>query len=118
MSFHLDLPYLMHILDVIRDTEESVKGLTRDQFESSKDARDASILRILVVGETVKRISPHLTEKHPEIEWKKIAGTRDRMIHAYFDINLNSVWEIVQHDLPIFKDQIKKIKKELENRRN
>ncbi len=116
MTVHRNLPYLLHILDAINDIEESIKKLSRKEFEEAKDAKDATIRRIEIIGEAVKNISSDLKESHPEIEWKKIAGTRDRMIHAYFNLDLDVVWDIVKKDLPPLKKRIEKIKTLLEKR--
>lgn len=111
MTTHKNLPYLLHILDAINDIEESVRKLSRKEFEQAKDARDAAIRRIEIIGEAVKNLSVDLKESHPEIEWKKIAGTRDKIIHAYFDIDLGVVWDIIKNDLPILKKKIENIRR-------
>ena len=114
MTEHNDLPYIKHILDAINDTENSVKDLSKKEFEESKDVKDATIRRIEVIGEAAKNISNKLKENYPNIVWKKITGARDRMIHAYFSVDLDIVWEIVKKDLPQLKKQIQKIKQYLE----
>ena len=113
MTFHRDVPYLMHILDAIRDIEESIKPLSKKEFETAKDAKDATIRRVEIIGEAVKNLSSNLKKNHPEVEWKKIAGTRDRITHAYFAVDLDIIWEIVKHSLPVLKKQIQKIVKDL-----
>lgn len=115
MSRHDDLPYLKHILDAIMDIENSIKNLSKNEFEQSKDTKDATIRRIEIIGEAVKNISKELKEKYPEIEWVKIAGARDVMIHAYFSVDLNIVWNIIKIDLPKLKKDIKKILGDLNN---
>ncbi len=113
MTKHEDLPYINHILDAIKDVEESLKNITKDQFIKNKDVKEANIRRIEIIGEAVKNISQNLKDKHKEIEWIKIAGARDKMIHHYFAINLDIIWEIIKNDLPVLKDQIMEIKKYL-----
>ena len=113
MTFHRDVPYLMHILDAISDIEESIKPLSKKEFEKAKDAKDATIRRVEIIGEAVKNLSNNLKKNHPEVEWKKIAGTRDRITHAYFAVDLDIIWEIVKHSLPVLKKQIQKIVKDL-----
>lgn len=116
MSDNRDIPFLKHILDAITDVENSIDGLSRKKFEENKDIRDATIRRIEIMGEAVKNISNKLKEIYPSIAWKKIAGARDRMIHVYFDIDMNVVWDIVKKDIPQLKKQIQKIKEELESK--
>jgi len=117
MTFHKDLPYLMHILNAINDIEESIKQLSKKEFEKAKDSKDATIRRVEIIGEAVKNISPQLRGAYPEVEWKKIAGTRDRITHAYFAVDLNVIWEIVTRRLPVLKRQVTKIVNELKGER-
>ncbi len=114
MTRYEDLPYINHILDAIKDIEESLRGLTKNQFIKNKDVKEANIRRIEIIGEAVKNISQGLKDKHRGIGWIKIAGTRDKMIHHYFGVNLDIVWEIIKKDIPDLKEKILKIKKELE----
>jgi uncharacterized protein with HEPN domain len=106
---HENLPYLKHVLDAIADIERSTKKLSKEEFKGHKDIRDATVRRIEIIGEAVKNISSDLRQKHPEIEWAKIAGTRDIMIHAYFNVDLDIVWNIIKKDLPKLKKQISRI---------
>ena len=109
---HDDLPYIKHILDAINDIELSIKNLSKEEFKKSRDTKDATVRRIEVIGEAVKNISKWTKNKYPDIEWKKIAGTRDIMIHAYFNVDLDITWDIVKKDLPDLKKKIKIILEE------
>jgi uncharacterized protein with HEPN domain len=57
------------------------------------------IRNLEVIGEAVRGVSPATRERHPEVPWKQIAGTRDRVIHGYFTVDLEIVWEIVETEL-------------------
>ena len=116
MSSHKNTPYLKHILEAISDTEHSIRNLSKRDFEENKDVKDATIRRIEVIGEAVKNISNDFKTKHPEVEWKKIAGSRDVMIHAYFNVDLGVVWNITKDDLPKLRQQIQKILKSLDEK--
>lgn len=109
MSHHDDLPYLKHIRDAIDDIEVSVRSISKEEFKNSKDTKDAIIRRIQVIGEATKNISKELKEKYSDIEWSKIAGTRDIIVHAYFNVDLDIVWDIIQKDMPDLKEKIKKV---------
>lgn len=73
---------------------------------------DAVIRNLEVIGEAVKQVPDSIREKYPSIEWRKIAGLRDILIHKYFDVNLEIVWGVVQSNIPILKTEIQQILKQ------
>ncbi len=109
-----DLPFIEHILDSINAIETFSKGLTRARFTSDRLRHSAIIREIEIIGEAVKNISDPLKNRHKEVEWKDIVGTRDKMIHHYFGVDLDIVWAIIKFNLPKLKKSILKIKIELE----
>jgi uncharacterized protein with HEPN domain len=113
---HEDIPYIKHILDAINDIEFSIKNISKEEFKKSKDTKDATIRRIEIIGEAIKNISKRIRNKYSDIEWKKIAGTRDIMIHAYFNVDLDIIWNIIKKDLPDLKKKIKIILEEESSR--
>lgn len=114
MTKHDNLPYINHILDEILKIEKSITGLTEESFISNIDLIDATVRRIEIIGEAVKNISNNLKEEYDNVEWKKIAGMRDIIIHRYFRVDLEIVWKTIKEDLPNLKQKILKIKKDLE----
>ena len=108
-----DLPFIEHILDSISAIEKFSKNMKKEKLISDRLKQSAIVREIEIIGEAVKNISEGLKNKHREIEWKEIAGTRDKMIHHYFGVDLNIVWDIVKINLPDLKDKILNIKKEL-----
>ena len=111
---HKDLPYIHHILDEISKIENSSYKLTKELFESNVDLIDAMIRRIEIIGEAVKNLSPHLKERYTNISWENIAGMRDKLIHKYFEVDLDVVWNVISTDIPKLKEKILEIKKYLE----
>jgi len=110
---HKDLAYIQHILEAINDIEDSIREFSFEEFKKSKDSKDACIRRLEIIGEAVKNISFETKSKYSQIEWKQIAGTGDRIIHVYFDVDLNIVWNILIKDLPNLKKDILRIEREL-----
>lgn len=98
--------YLDDILKNINRIELSTRNITKEQFDNGIDIQDAVIRRIEVIGEAVKHLPQEFIKKHPNIPWKKIAGTRDVIIHDYFEVNLQRIWNIIQKDLMPLKKQI------------
>jgi len=108
-----DLVFIEHILDSINAIKKFSRNLTKKKLMSDRLKQSAIVREIEIIGEAVKNISENLKDKHREIEWKEIAGTRDKMIHHYFGVDLNIVWDIVKINLPDLKKKILKIKEEL-----
>ncbi len=108
-----DKVYLKHIMNEIIKIEKSAKNISQEDFKKDDNIQDATIRRIEIIGEATKNVSIKLKNAHPEIEWKKIAGTRDVLIHAYFSVDIELTWNIVKIQLPDLKEKIKKILEEL-----
>lgn len=105
--------FIEDILEKINLIEDSIGKLSKDKFEVDELLTDATIRRLEIMGEAVKNIPNNFRKKHPEVPWKDIAGFRDIIIHAYFKVNFNAVWDIIKKDLPDLKKKILKIRKEL-----
>lgn len=97
--------YLGHILSAITDIEDFARD-GREAFMADRKTQSAVIRQLEIVGEAVKQLSETLRSAHPEIPWRLIAGARDRLIHAYFQVDLDSVWAMVVKDLPELKSRI------------
>lgn len=104
--------YLQHIIESIGNIENYISKLSKLDFLKNREKQDAVIRKIEVIGEAVKNIPLSFRGKYPEIPWSKATAARDKMIHAYFDVNLDIVWDIVKKDLPKLKEQIKEILKQ------
>ena len=100
-----DRAYLLHILQCIERIEEDVGG-GRDLFFASHTLQDAVIRNLQVLAESTKRLSDEVKVKNAEIEWASIAGLRNVLVHAYFEVNLDTVWRIVESDLPGLKKAV------------
>jgi len=103
------LIFLNHILESIRNIEEYSKGLTKEKLTRNIKVQDAIIRRIEIIGEAIKSLPTNFTKKYPEVPWKEIAGTRDKLIHGYFGVDLDIVWKIVREDISQLKKMVQGI---------
>lgn len=101
--------YLTHIAESIQAIEEYTRGLSRDDFMRSIQVQDAVVRRIEIIGEAVKNIPDEFKSQHPEIPWKKVAGTRDVLIHEYFAVELGLLWNVPQKEIPVLKDHVNRL---------
>ncbi len=100
-----DNVYLHHILECIENIESYVPNGKSDFF-SSKLIQDAVIRNLEIVGEATKRISQDLREQHPQLPWREMAGLRDVLIHNYFGVDNEIVWNVIEKEIPKLKEQI------------
>ncbi len=103
--------FINHINDEIDKILESVNGLTKEKFIGDSLLKDASVRRIEVIGEAVKNIPASFRKKYPNIEWQGISGIRDKLIHHYFGVDFNVVWEVIKKDIPKLKQEIESLLK-------
>ena len=101
-----DSAYLRHVLDAICRIEEYTGDITYKGFLKNNLRQDAAIRQIEVIGEAVKKLSSELKKGHPEIPWKDVAGMRDKLIHDYFGVDLDAVWDTAEKDIPQLKNKI------------
>jgi uncharacterized protein with HEPN domain len=106
MSSRADRDLLGDILEALRRARSYIAGQSYEQFLEDTKTQDAVIRTLEILGEATKRLSPSLRESHPEIPWKSMAGVRDKLIHDYFGVNFDIVWQIVQDQLPALAEQI------------
>lgn len=101
--------FIEDILKSIKNIEEFSKNLDKEKFSKDNLRQSAIIRQLEIIGEAVKNIPDSFREKYPKIAWKDIAGFRDILSHAYFGVNLDRVWNIIESDLPKLKEEINKI---------
>lgn len=110
--------YLEHILDSINKIERYTANLSEDDFLKNTLVQDGVIRNLEIIGEATKKLDETIRLKYPEIEWKKIAGMRDKLIHDYIGVDLWAVWGVVEKILPSFSLQLQAIITELRNNSN
>jgi uncharacterized protein with HEPN domain len=93
------------MLDAIVKIERYV-AVGHDEFMAETQWHDATIRQLEIIGEAVKRLPLETTECRPDIPWRRIAGMRDVLIHHYMGVDLEAVWQVTQHDLPLLRQAI------------
>jgi len=101
-----------HILDAAREAVAFSQGRSRADLDSDRQL-NLSLVRLLeIIGEAARGISPEFRRAHPDLAWKSMARMRDRLIHGYFDVNLDVVWETVTTDLPVLIDKLETLEQQ------
>ena len=100
---------LRHILDAARQAVAFTQGRSRSDLDSDHMLSLALVRLLEVIGEAARGVSGKFREDHPEVAWSQMSGMRDRLIHGYFDVNLDVVWRTVREDLRPLIVQLEKI---------
>ncbi len=106
MQNEQDIVRLRHILDAAKKIVEYTEPIQRDDLDRDEKLALALVRLLEIIGEAAKAVSPDFRRKYPQIPWREIAGTRDRLIHGYYDIDFDVVWQIVSTDIPTLKTQL------------
>lgn len=100
---------LRHIRDSANEALSFVKGKSREDLDKNRMLVLSLVKSIEIIGEAAGRLTPEFRSEHDDIPWQDIISMRNRLIHAYFDINLDIVWSTIQGELPDLISKIEKI---------
>jgi uncharacterized protein with HEPN domain len=100
MLLNDDPTRLMHIIDSAQEAVGFVEGFTRNDLDGNRMLQLSLVRCLEVVGEAAARLSKPLREANPHIPWAAMIGMRNRIVHAYFDIDIDLVWKTATEDLP------------------
>jgi len=103
------------IWESIEKIERYTEGMTRESFQNDEKTTDAVVRNLEIIGEAAGRLPEDFVDRNPEIEWSKIVGLRNRIVHEYFGVDLQIIWQILKKDLPAFKVSLKNIHSALDD---
>ncbi len=101
--------YLQHIVTAIDKATGYVSGMSREAFQADSRTQDAVIRSIEIVGEAAQQVrtaDPEFAARHADIPWDLMYGMRNRIVHDYFEVDLDVVWQTLERDLPVLRRRI------------
>jgi uncharacterized protein with HEPN domain len=101
--------YLDDIVQACDDIAGFLEGFDLQAFLQDARTQGVILQRLMVIGEAASRLPDDFTEAHPEVDWPAIVGLRNRIVHAYFNIELPIIWEAATRESPHLRSQIKDI---------
>ncbi len=108
--------YLSEMLAAIKAIEDFTFGMDREIFLDDEKTKSAVVRQFEIIGEAAKSVPDEIKSLAPELHWRGIAGMRDRLVHAYFRVDYDLVWDTMQSELPLLENQltvlIEKLKKD------
>lgn len=106
--------YLEDMLEATRRLAEYLEGVDRAAFEADPRTVDAVLRNLEILGEASKRVPAEVRDRAPEIAWRKVSGMRDILAHAYFDVDLDIVWDAATHKVPPLIGPLRRLLSDLE----
>jgi uncharacterized protein with HEPN domain len=100
------IEYLRHIFDEISYIEKAICDIEEADFFADETLKRSFVRSIEIIGEAAKKVPVDFKDKHSNIDWKRIAGMRDKLIHDYFGVDYHIVWDVAKNKLPELKQKI------------
>jgi uncharacterized protein with HEPN domain len=102
-------PYLQHIRTETQYLLDRVQGLEKETFLHDETLKRAFVRSLEIIGEAVKQLPNDLTQRYSHLEWRAMAGMRDRLIHGYFGVDYDIVWDVVLNKIPGLQREVEHI---------
>jgi uncharacterized protein with HEPN domain len=118
MSKREDIDCLEDILEAARRVHGYCVDLSYEEFLGDVKTQDAMVRNIEIIGEAVKNLSDEIRDTYADVPWKNIAGMRDRLIHDYFGVNLDIVWNVVKEDIPQLRRNVEIVLRKIRGSKN
>ena len=99
--------YLNDMIEAADMVASFIEGITKDQFLSDKKTQFAVVRALEIIGEASKKVPESIRTYYPDLPWKEIGGMRDKLIHDYFGVNDEVVWETSVNDVPVIAAKLK-----------
>jgi uncharacterized protein with HEPN domain len=106
---HEDEVRLRHILDATIEIQQYIQSATREDLNRDRKLVHSLVRLLEIIGEAANQVSEELRDNVPEIPWPVLIGMRNRLIHAYFSINLDVVWSTSTEDVPSLITELKRL---------
>lgn len=101
--------YLKHILDETSYLLGILESVNLSAFQKDETLKRAVVRSLEIIGEAVKNLPEDFKAEYPHIEWRKMAATRDRLIHGYFSVDFEIVWDVVVNKIPALDKELKRL---------
>lgn len=103
------LEYLRHILDETEYLAAQTNVLSQEQFLKDETAKRAFVRSIEIIGEAVKKVPLQMRQRYPDVEWRAMAGMRDKVVHRYFGVDYDIIWDVAMNKTPLLRRQIEEM---------
>ncbi len=111
MSKRGDRGFILDMMIACERMLEYTEQLSYEDFSKNQMAIDAVVRNLEILGEAAKNVSNELKSKYPEVEWREIVRTRDKIIHSYFGVDISIIWDILANDIPVLKNKLQNLVK-------
>lgn len=103
------IPALKDMLEAIERIQRYIGSMSQSEFLEHTEKQDAVVRNLEIIGEAIRSVPADIRRQYTHVEWAPIAGMRDKLIHHYFGVNWDILWDVVQQKLPTLKSQVQQI---------